>query len=83
MATAYIAQLEAAGVFDEPIATRIETGSFFPAESVHQDYMLDNPRNPYIVFHDLPKLRALAAMFPQRFRAEPIRVKQPAYMQIR
>ena len=75
VAGAYIAQLDAAGIFDDPIATRIEAESFFAAEGGHQDYMLDNPRNPYIVINDLPKVENLAKMFPRRFRAEPARVR--------
>lgn len=75
-ATAYIARLEADGIFDRPIATRIEPESFFPAEAGHQDFMLEHPRHPYIVINDLPKVEHLARMFPRQFRAEPVRVKR-------
>ncbi len=77
VADAYIAQLDASGVFGRPIVTRVEaTPSFFPAEDYHQDYMIENPRQPYIVVNDLPKVANLRKMFPQRYRAEPVLVKQ-------
>jgi peptide-methionine (S)-S-oxide reductase len=76
VAAAYIAQLDASGVFGRPIATRIEPESFFRAEDVHQDFMLDNPRNPYIVVNDLPKVEHLARLFPEHFRAEPARARR-------
>lgn len=76
VATAYIAQLGSAGVFARPIATRIEPESFFPAESGHQDFLLDNPRHPYVVVNDLPKVESLARLFPRLYRSEPVRVKR-------
>ena len=38
VAAAYIAQLTARQGVPQPIATRIETGQFFPAEAYHQDF---------------------------------------------
>ena len=78
VAQAYVAQLDAAKVFGKPIVTRLEDKvSFFPAETYHQDYMTENPRNPYIVFNDLPKVENLKRLFPERFRSEPVLVKRP------
>ena len=78
VAQAYVAQLDAAKVFSKPIVTRLEDKvSFFPAETYHQDYMTENPRNPYIVFNDLPKVENLKRLFPERFRSEPVLVKRP------
>jgi peptide-methionine (S)-S-oxide reductase len=74
-ARAYVEQLDKAHAFKSPIATRIEPGRrFFPAESYHQDYLARNPRQPYIVFNDLPKLDDLERLFPQAWRAEPVLV---------
>lgn len=74
-ARAYVDQLDKAHAFKAPVVTRIETGrSFFPAESYHQDYLARNPRQPYIVFNDLPKLDDLKRLFPQAWRAEPVLV---------
>jgi peptide-methionine (S)-S-oxide reductase len=77
VAQAYIAQLDAARAFGAPIVTRVEPGpGFYPAETYHQDYLTENPRAPYIVVHDLPKLDNLKKMFPQRWRQEPVLVKR-------
>lgn len=68
IARAYIAQLQQAKVYRRPIVTRLEKGSFFPAEAYHQDFMRKNPRHPYIVAHDMPKVAALKRLFPNLFR---------------
>ncbi len=75
IATAYVAQLTAARAFPREIATRIERDRpFFRAEAYHQDYLVRNPRNPYIVINDLPKLAELQRVFPDRYRAAPVLV---------
>jgi peptide-methionine (S)-S-oxide reductase len=43
----------------------MEGGQFFAAESHHQDFMAKNPRHPYILAHDVPKVRALRQLLPQ------------------
>jgi peptide-methionine (S)-S-oxide reductase len=59
VARAYIDQLAGADAFSRPIVTRVESGHFYPAEPYHQDFMRKNPRHPYILAHDVPKVRAL------------------------
>ncbi len=49
----------AAHVFKAPIATRIESGGFYPAEAYHQDFARKHPYYPYIVINDRPKVAAL------------------------
>ncbi|MGZ8997840.1 MAG: peptide-methionine (S)-S-oxide reductase MsrA [Allosphingosinicella sp.] len=68
VALAYIAQLRAARAFPRPIATRIEGGAFYSAEEYHQDFMRRNPRHPYIVRWDAPKLAEYKKMFPTYWR---------------
>lgn len=68
VARAYVAQLAKARVFPKPIATRFEQGRFIEAESYHQDFMARNPRHPYVVVHDRPKLAALKRQFPASWR---------------
>lgn len=63
-----IAQLDAAKVHRRPIATKIESGIFYPAEPDHQDFMRRNPRHPYILAHDVPKLARLKTLFPDLYR---------------
>ncbi|MDE2404327.1 MAG: peptide-methionine (S)-S-oxide reductase MsrA [Sphingomonadales bacterium] len=65
VATAYLAQLARAHVWNKPIVTRIEPlKRFYPAEKYHQDFMLRNPSHPYIAYWDAPKLEALRQRFP-------------------
>jgi len=68
IAQAYIAQLDAAGVFPKKIATQVTPlQGFYRAEDYHQDYALHNPDNPYIEVCDRPKIEALKAEFPELF----------------
>lgn len=69
VARAYVDQLAAARVFPRPIVTRIERGPFFAAEPYHQDFMRKNPRHPYILAHDVPKVRALRQLMPALVRS--------------
>ena len=69
VAQAYIAQLGADHVFARPVATRIEHGGFYPAESYHQGFLRNNPNHPYIMMWDAPKLTALKRNFPQYWRS--------------
>ena len=65
-ARAYIEQLNTAKVFLAPIVTQVvPLPEFFPAEEYHQNFLAQHPNYPYIVFNDLPKLRALHAQFPE------------------
>lgn len=75
IARAYIAQLDATGLFEGPIVTTIEPfDAFYPAEQYHQDFLTLNPTWPYIVFHDLPKIAALKQLFPEAYRDKPVLV---------
>lgn len=79
IAKAYIAQLDTARLWPKPIVTKIEANaSFYPAETYHQDFLTENPRYPYIVFNDLPKIDNLKKLFPQAYRVEPVLVKRKA-----
>jgi len=79
IAEAYLAQLNQAHVFDVPIVTKIESGKeFYPAEDYHQDFLTRNPRHPYIVINDLPKIENLKRLFPDLYRATPVLVATAA-----
>jgi peptide-methionine (S)-S-oxide reductase len=72
VARAYVAQLETAHVFGQPIATKIEAaGPFYPAEGYHQDYLEHHPDAPYIAINDMPKVRAVQTLFPANWRGQP------------
>src|SRR2546430_9709649 len=50
---AYIAHLDAAKADSRPIVTKVDPfQAFYEAESYHQDYLKNNPDNPYIVYND-------------------------------
>jgi peptide-methionine (S)-S-oxide reductase len=73
IAEAYIAQLDKARVFRKPIVTRVDAlKGFYPAEAYHQDFMILNPRYPYIVINDLPKVANLKRLFPEQYREKPV-----------
>ena len=71
VARAYIAQLNTAKSWGAPIATRLESGKFFPAEAYHQDFAVKNPNHGYIRMWDVPKVAALQKTFPTLWRAKP------------
>lgn len=69
ISTAYIAQLDAARVFSNPIVTQVvPLQGFYDAESYHQDYALHNPDNPHILVCDRPKIEALKKQYPDLFQ---------------
>ena len=75
VARAYVAQLEAAHAFAQPIETRVDpAGAFYPAEAYHQDYLTLHPDAPYIAINDMPKVRNLRALFPESWSATPVGV---------
>jgi peptide-methionine (S)-S-oxide reductase len=64
VAEAYIAQLNAARVFDSPIVTTLEPlEAFYEAEGYHQNYAARNPGQPYILFSTVPKMAKLRDSF--------------------
>lgn len=69
VAAAYIAALGKAKAFDKPVATRLETGSFYPAESYHQDFMRKNPDNSYTNRYDVPKIAAFRKAYPALYKS--------------
>lgn len=75
MAEAYIAQLNKAHVFPEPIVTKVgPLPGFYPAEGYHQDFAILHPDYPYIAINDLPKVRNLKRLFPEYYRDTPVTV---------
>lgn len=69
IAEAYIAQLDAAKVYSQPIVTKIVAlRAFYPAEDYHQNYLKLHPYEPYIMINDLPKVASLKKEFPGLYR---------------
>ncbi len=67
-AKAYLAQLSANSPWGKKPATKLETGTFYPAEAYHQDFMSKNPNHGYIRAWDAPKVANLKRLFPGRYR---------------
>ncbi|MEO8502392.1 MAG: peptide-methionine (S)-S-oxide reductase MsrA [Acidobacteriota bacterium] len=66
VARAYVDQLTKAQSFSAPIVTKLEPlQGFYAAEDYHQDFLIHNPMYPYIVMNDLPKITALAKVYPE------------------
>jgi peptide-methionine (S)-S-oxide reductase len=67
-AQAFIARLNASHLYKAPVATRIESGGFYPAEAYHQDFARRHPFYPYILVNDRPKVAALQKRFPALYK---------------
>ena len=69
IAQGWVKQLQVAKAYPKPIVTEITPlKAFYQAEDYHLDYLARNPRQPYIVFNDLPKLAALKKDYPELYR---------------
>jgi peptide-methionine (S)-S-oxide reductase len=69
VAEAYIAQLDAARIFDAPIVTELKSiERFYEAEDYHQDYADRNPTQPYIVSNAAPKVQKVRKYFADRVK---------------
>jgi peptide-methionine (S)-S-oxide reductase len=64
-AEAFVRSIDLSKVFNKPVATKLEKfTAFYEAEAEHQDLVRREPKNEYVVAHDLPKLAALKQKFP-------------------
>jgi peptide-methionine (S)-S-oxide reductase len=79
IAQAYIAQLDQAHVFPQPIVTHVENfKGFYPAEGYHQNFLALHPDYPYIAVNDLPKVSQLKQVFPNMYLNDPVLYKVSA-----
>jgi len=68
-ATSVIEDLEASGVFDDPIVTEVEPlDAFYPAEEEHQDYYRNNSSRPYCQSVISPKVSKLRQKHADKLR---------------
>lgn len=64
----YIAAIDRSKTLAKPVVTQIvPLEKFYDAEEYHQNYLVRNPTQPYIVAHDLPKLEDLKKKFPELY----------------
>src|ERR1700760_3113189 len=70
IAKAYIAQLDQAKVYPQPIVTEVQPFSaFYQAEAYHQDFAEKNPYNTYIMINDAPKVANLKKDLPDLYKS--------------
>ncbi|RYY74039.1 MAG: peptide-methionine (S)-S-oxide reductase [Gammaproteobacteria bacterium] len=82
VAEAYIDQLNSAKAFPKPIVTKLDPlKGFYKAEDYHQDFLINNPRYPYIVHNDLPKIENLKRIFPAVYKGVPVKVTDKVIVQ--
>lgn len=69
IAKAVIAELSAEGIWSDPIVTEVlPAARFWPAEDYHQDYLANNPQQPYCVAVVAPKAAKLRKLFKDQLR---------------
>lgn len=69
-AKALIAALTADRVFDNPVVTEVTPATkFYPAEDYHQEYFVNNPRQPYCMAVVSPKVAKMRQKFADRQKA--------------
>ena len=55
--------------FRKTIVTEVVSfTAFYEAEDYHQNYLANHPDEPYIVYNDIPKVKALKKSFPQLYK---------------
>ncbi len=61
-----IKTLNASGQYDAPIVTQVVPfEKFWPAEKYHQDYVKQNPENPYVQSVSQPRFERFKAKMPE------------------
>lgn len=69
IAKAYIAELDSASVFRDPVVTKVSAlQGFYAAENYHQDYATKHPYDAYIMINDAPKVVALRKTLPELYK---------------
>lgn len=67
----YIADLNNSGKYNKPVSTEvIEFDEFWPAERYHQDYLTNNPADPYVQNESIPRLKRTQKKIPELVKPE-------------
>jgi peptide-methionine (S)-S-oxide reductase len=68
LAEEYIAAIDKSGKLKSKVVTEVvPLEKFYDAEAYHQNYLVRNPTQRYIVEHDMPKLEDLKNKFPELY----------------
>ena len=66
-----IAELNQTGAYPNPIVTEVSKASkYYPAEDYHQNYLANNPQNPYCQMVVQPKVEKFRKVFKRSFEIE-------------
>ncbi|HEY6121570.1 MAG TPA: peptide-methionine (S)-S-oxide reductase MsrA [Pyrinomonadaceae bacterium] len=66
IAESYVEQLNEAKIFGARIVTQVvPLKAFYQAEDYHQNYLVNHPNEPYIMYNDMPKLVTLRKLLPE------------------
>ena len=66
VAADYIAQLDTDQVLADRIVTTVESGTFYPAEVYHQNFVARNPAQPYVAAVALPQSGQTGSRLPRQ-----------------
>ena len=68
----YIAQLNASGKYDKPIATEVVPFTiFWKAEDYHQDYIQHHPDDSqYVLYESIPRIKRFQKQYPELIKPE-------------
>jgi peptide-methionine (S)-S-oxide reductase len=70
-AEAFVAKLDASGVWPAPVCTKIlPDQKFWIAEGYHHDYFANHPQQGYCQFVIAPKVSKLVKLFGERLKSE-------------
>ncbi|WDI44191.1 peptide-methionine (S)-S-oxide reductase MsrA [Bremerella sp. P1] len=68
-AQAFIAKLNESGVLPGKIVTEVtQINNYYPAENYHQDYLANNPSNPYCAMVVRPKVDKFRKQFADKLK---------------
>ncbi len=67
----YIATLNASGKYNKPIAAQVVPFvKFWEAEAYHQNYVVLNPNQPYVVHESIPRIKRFQAQVPELIKPD-------------
>lgn len=69
LALEFIDAINKSKAMPKPVVTEVvPLKAFYEAEAYHQNYLVNNPDEPYIVANDIPKIEALKKKFPELYK---------------
>lgn len=71
IAQKYIDDLNASGKLDGPVAAQLlPFEKFWEAEDYHQDYIVHHPKESYVVYESIPRIKRFQAQYPELIKPE-------------